>query len=56
MVSRAKDDGVRVFQDGNCMCAVFPDFINLQESPAGFGNTEEEAVKDLYENEEKYNG
>jgi hypothetical protein len=29
----------RVFMDGNAWCAVFPDFTNLQESPAGFGET-----------------
>jgi hypothetical protein len=29
----------RVFKDGNMWCAVDPDFINLQESPAGFGET-----------------
>lgn len=33
----------RVFMDGNAWCAVHPDFINLQESPAGFGDTPEEA-------------
>lgn len=30
----------RVFKDGNAFCAVRPDFVNLQESPAGFGETE----------------
>lgn len=29
----------RVFKDGNMWCAVDPDFTNLQESPAGFGET-----------------
>lgn len=33
----------RVFMDGDAWCAVFPDFINLQESPSGFGATPEEA-------------
>jgi len=33
----------RVFKDGDQYCAVFPDFQNLQESPAGFGTTPEEA-------------
>lgn len=33
----------RVFMDGNAWCAVRPDFINLQESPAGFGTTPAEA-------------
>lgn len=33
--------------DGNKWCATNPDFINLQESPAGFGDTPEEAIADL---------
>ena len=33
--------------DGDQICATLPDFINLQESPAGFGNTEMEALTDL---------
>lgn len=33
----------RVFMDGNAWCAVLPDFIDLQASPAGFGATPEEA-------------
>ena len=39
---------LRVFVDGNKWCAVYhEDFINLQESPAGFGNSVSEAVEDL---------
>lgn len=38
---------VRTFMDGNQWCAVRPDFTNLQESPAGFGDTKEEAVAAL---------
>lgn len=38
---------VRVFMDGDQFCAVKPDFVNLQESPAGFGNTKEEAIISL---------
>ena len=39
---------LRVFVDGNKWCAVYhEDFINLQESPAGFGNSVAEAVEDL---------
>lgn len=34
---------VRTYMDGNQHCAVLSDFINLQESPAGFGNTAEDA-------------
>lgn len=33
--------------DGNQWCATNPDFINLQESPAGFGDTPEEAIEAL---------
>jgi hypothetical protein len=33
----------RVFKDGNQFCAVLPDFENLQDSPTGFGDTEEQA-------------
>lgn len=32
------------FEDGNKWCAVFGDFVNLQESPAGFGDNHEEAL------------
>ena len=35
------------FRDGDKMCAVFGDFVNLQESPAGFGDNFEEALADL---------
>lgn len=38
----------RTFMDGNAWCAVNPDFVNLQESPAGFGATREEAVAALH--------
>ena len=38
---------VRTFKDGNAWCAVRPDFINLQESDAGFGDTREEAIAAL---------
>jgi hypothetical protein len=37
----------RVFRDGDAWCAVGPDFTNLQESPAGFGPTPEDARKAL---------
>jgi hypothetical protein len=44
-----KDDtGIRVFRDGNGWCATFDDYINLQESPAGFSGTEIGAIIDLY--------
>lgn len=38
---------VNVFIDGNKWCATFLDFDNLQESPAGFGDSPHEAVKAL---------
>ncbi len=37
----------RVYLDGNAWCAVRFDFINLQESPAGFGSTPEAARSEL---------
>lgn len=35
------------FRDGDQWCCVFGDFINLQESPAGFGETFSSAMADL---------
>jgi hypothetical protein len=37
----------RTFKDGNAWCAVFPDFVDLQESAAGFGDTPEAARAEL---------
>lgn len=37
----------RTFMDGDAWCAVHPDFVNLQESPAGFGATRDEAIAAL---------
>lgn len=37
----------RVYLDGDKWCAVLPDFENLAESPAGFGDTPEEARAQL---------
>lgn len=34
--------------DGNQWCAHYENFINLQESPCGFGNTQEKARQELY--------
>jgi hypothetical protein len=37
-------EGIRYFKDGDKICAVDDEeFVNLQESPAGFGDTKEEA-------------
>lgn len=37
----------RAFMDGTAWCAVMPDFINLQESPSGWGDTRAAAAADL---------
>lgn len=42
------------FLDGNKWCCVFGDFENLQESPAGFGDTQEQAFEDLKKNWDKW--
>ena len=41
--------GVRVFEDGGKWCAVDEGFVNLMESPAGFGDSRSEAVSELLE-------
>lgn len=46
----------RVFKDGNMWCAVWPNFIDLQQSPAGFGETQEIARANLRKQGEKQNG
>ena len=38
---------IHYFKDGKAWRAVQSDFVNLQESPAGFGDTTEEAFDDL---------
>jgi len=38
---------VKFIKDGDHWLAVRPGFINLMESSAGFGVTQEEALKDL---------
>lgn len=42
-----KDEGIILTRDGSKWLAVFNDFINLAVSPAGFGDTQEEAVNAL---------
>lgn len=39
--------GVNLFIDGTAWCATKKDFINLQESPSGFGKTAREALTAL---------
>ena len=43
---------IRTFKDGDSWCAVTPNFINLQESRAGFGETKEAAIRALKEENE----
>jgi len=38
---------VEVIADGDSLCARFDDFENLQESPAGFGQSDAEALAEL---------
>lgn len=42
---------INLFMDGDKWCATRKDFTNLQESPAGFGDTQEEAINNLKANE-----
>ncbi len=42
-MSNIPDSSICFFKDGDHWCCVNGDFINLQESPAGFGKTFEEA-------------
>ena len=39
--------GFHLLKDGDAWCAVVPDFLDLQRSPAGFGDTQQEAVRAL---------
>lgn len=43
----AGPNDIRVVRDGNQWCAFMPDFVNLQESAAGFGNSQSEAELEL---------
>jgi hypothetical protein len=40
----AEADGYHLLRDGDAWCAVGQDFVDLQQSPAGFGDTPDEAV------------
>ena len=42
-----REDQIRFVKDGNMWCAFMPDFINLAESVAGFGETQDLAEDDL---------
>ena len=39
---------IRIMMDGKSVCATWGDFENLQESPAGFGDSVKSAVLDLF--------
>ena len=39
--------GAKIFLDGNAWCAIRNDFIDLQESPCGFGKNALEALAEL---------
>lgn len=39
--------GIQLSLDGNAWCATATDFVNLQESPAGFGTTKLHAMAEL---------
>lgn len=43
----AKRARCRIFKDGDSWCATREDFVNLQDSPAGFGPTALEAMAQL---------
>lgn len=40
-------DHIKLYKDGDQWCAIYGDFANLQESPAGFGETALEALAAL---------
>lgn len=46
-------NAIRFIRDGNAWCAFRPGFINLAESVAGFGSTQDEAEADLAAREQK---
>lgn len=48
-----REAGIMYTQDGDKICATFGDFVNLEESPAWFGDTEEEAKADLIAKEKE---
>lgn len=48
------DNALCLFMDGNQWACVRGNFINLQESLAGFGLSREEAIAELERVEEKY--
>ena len=41
------ETGVLYTKDGDQWCAALEDFVDLHDSPAGFGDTKREALKAL---------
>jgi hypothetical protein len=41
------DRTINLSQDGSARCATYNDFANLMESPAGFGDTDIDAITEL---------
>lgn len=41
------ENDIRFVRDGNMWCTFLPGFVNLQESVAGFGETQNKAEKNL---------
>jgi len=46
-ITHLKSDNFNLFRDGDQWCATGKDFVDLQESPAGFGDTKGEAIREL---------
>ena len=40
---------MKTYKDGDQWCAVGSNFVNLQESTVGFGDTREDAIEQLVE-------
>ena len=40
--------GIEVYKDGDKWCAVYENFVNLQESVAGFGDSPLGAIDQLF--------
>jgi len=51
-VGAIEERDIVYFADGNMWCAVRPEFTDLMESPAGFGETQELARLELKREEQ----
>lgn len=47
------DTDINVYMDGDLWCATRDGFVDLMESPAGFGDTPHKAVSELMKNEQE---